>query len=71
MQAYHKTMKEDVLFRSPSQKEKARRGFKRRARKPRVRQWTGTEEWVRENTAVTLREEPERADRKRDLHTEK
>ena len=59
MQAYHKTMKEDVLFHSLSQKEKARRGSNRRARKPKVRKWNGTEEWVRENTAFTLREEPE------------
>ena len=59
MQAYHKTMKEEVLFRSLSQKLKARRGCKRKARKPRVRQWDGTGEWVRDNTAVTLREEQE------------
>ena len=59
MQAYHKTMKEEVLFRSLSQKLKARRGCKRKARKLRVRQWDGTGEWVRDNTAVTLREEQE------------
>ena len=45
MQAYHKSMKDNVLFRSLSQTMKARRGHKRKARKPRVRQ---QEEWARE-----------------------
>ena len=56
MQAYHKTMKGEVLFRSLSQRLKYRRGGKRKAREPRVRQWVGTEEWVRENEEYTLRE---------------
>ena len=38
---------------------KFRRGCKRKARKPRVRQWSGTEEWVRDNEEVTLREDQE------------
>ena len=56
MQAYHKTMKGEVLFRSFSQRVKYRRGGVRKAREPRIRQWAGTEEWVRQNEEYTLRE---------------
>ena len=54
MQAYHKTIKGEVLFRSHNQKY--RRGGKRKAREPKTRRWVGTDEWVRQNEGYTLRE---------------